>query len=344
MGAQRGDETVGATWMLSQMLITSVRAALFILVHDAEIAALCHQEPFLRHRGKCIPMACRSATFLATSVNEWARLVQRQISTNPKTVRCTGVGAARPPSFSDQLSTKSCCKGNFTAYATLQGIGASICEDRIGNQQDHMSRAEALSDLMKWYKIHGESVEDECDPLLLMVLWHWTCMSNFVDLHRLELSVGKKGPERASLHSSYVSAWANSVDAKRCVMHAFLLQLKLEELHSRRVVTLHVPRALFSAAIVWSAYLNSLSGSTPSITPEDTLGFAEFRLLGIDFTHQWVNGIGFGKRSLSAIKASTLCTLTDILQRIGYWEISRKFSSILSLLIHGGTDDNMIIS
>lgn len=169
-------------------------------------------------------------------------------------------------------------------------------------------------------------------------------MSNYVDLHRLELAVGKQGLEQASSHASYVSTWANSVDAKRCVMHAFLLQKNLEELHSRRVVTMHVPRALFSAAIVWSTYLDSLSGCPPSVMPEDNFDFAELRLLDIDFTHQWADVIGFGKGSLSAVKALTLCTLTDMLKRIGYWEISRKFSSILSPLIHGGADDRVIIS
>lgn len=167
-------------------------------------------------------------------------------------------------------------------------------------------------------------------------------MSNYVDLHRLELTVGKQGPVEASLHANYVHDWTSSVDARRCLMHAFLLQKNLEELPSRRVVAMHVPRSLFSAAIVWSRYLTSLNNFPPSPTSEAALDFPELDLLRINFTHQWEDVIGFRKGNLSSVKASTLCTLADMLKQIGYWEISRKFSGILAPLIHGGPDDDNV--
>lgn len=169
-------------------------------------------------------------------------------------------------------------------------------------------------------------------------------MSNHVDLNRLELAVGKQGPAEASMQASYVHEWATSVDARRCVMHAFLLQKALDGLHSRRVVAMHVPRSLFSAAIVWSTYLDSLFGLPPSSIIEAPSNFEELKVIGIDFTHQWQNVIGFRNSSLSTVKASTLCTLADMLKQIGYWEIARKFSSILAPLIHGRTDDSAVFA
>lgn len=328
-----------------------------ILIHDAEITALYQHEPFLRHRGNCIPLACPSDAFATANVHTWAQLVGTETVTSSKNIRCGHAGAARPPLLRTHLSTAGCCKSVFTAYAVLQGIGASIREDWIGNGSHHDQRSQAQAqahhqaDLMAWYEIYHQTVQAESDPQLLMALWYWTCLSNHVDLHRLELAVGKQGPVPAAMYASYVRDWASSVDARRCVMHAFLLQKNLEGLHCRRVVAMHVPRALFSAAIVWSTYLDSLAGCPPppsiigSEEDGNALDFPEFRLLGVDFTHQWTEGIGFRKTgSLSAVKASTLCTLADMLRRIGYWEISRKFSSILGPLIHAETDANMILS
>ncbi|KIW32627.1 uncharacterized protein PV07_04158 [Cladophialophora immunda] len=318
------------------------RTALAIFIHDAEITALFHHEPFLRHRGNCIPLACHSDAFLATNVHNWARLIRNDPSTTSNSFICDHAGAARPPLLRNHIAAASCCHSVFTAYAVLQGIGASISEDRIGNQHDEISRAEHQADLIVWYQIYGVAIKAENDTLLLMALWYWTCMSNFVDLHRLELAVGKQGPMEAASHTSYVHGWTRSVEARRCLMHAFLLQKNLEELSSRRVVAIHVPRALFSAAIVWATFLNSLSVFPPDPAPDGALDFPELKLLGINFAHQWQDVMGFRKGNLSAIKASTLCTLADTLKQIGYWEISRKFSSILALLIHGGTDDDMV--
>lgn len=314
-----------------------------IFVHDAEITALHHHEPFLRHRGNCVPLACRSDLFLATSVHRWACLIEEEASACSNSISCSHAGAVRPPLLRHHLSTASCCNSVFTAYAILQGIGASICEHRIGDRHDQLSRGEHQADLISWYEIYGEAVKAEFDTQLIMILWHWTCMSNYVDLHRLELAVGKQGPVEASMQASYVHEWASSVDGSRCVMHAFLLQKNLDGLHSRRVVAMHVPRSLFSAAIIWSTYLDSLFGLPPSPVLEAPSNFEELKVIGIDFTHQWQNVIGFRNSTLSTVKASTLCTLADMLKQIGYWEIARKFSSILAPLIHGETDSAVFV-
>ena len=238
----------------------------------------------------------------------------------------------------------SCCQSVFTAYTILEAIGASICEDRIGNQHDYTSRERHEVDLIAWYQIYGDKLKAESDPQLLMVLWHWTCMSNYVDFHVLELAIGKQGPMEASLNAPYVHGWASSVDAKRCLVHAYMLQKNFEEVLLRRVVAMHVPRCLFSTVILWTAYLKAVSSFPLDLTKEDTYDFPELKMLGIDFTHYWQNVIGFCNGSFSAIKAATVSTLADTLRQIGHWEICRKFSDILAPLIHEGTDDSMISS
>ena len=318
------------------------RAALAIFVQDAEITALFHHEPFLRHRSKCVPLACGSDAFLATNAQNWARLIRDESSTASKVTRCHHLGAARPPLLTSHSSTAACCRSVFTAYAILEGIGASIFEDRLGNQHDHASGEKHAADLITWHRIYIEMIRAESDPQCLIILWHWTCMSNYVDLNRLELAIGKQGPVDASTHIGYIHQWSSSVDSKRCLMHAYLLQKSFEDIALRRVAAIHVPRCLFSAAIVWSTYLNSLTSFPPSLAPPEDLTFPELRMLGTDFLHQWQDMIGFRKGNLCAIKTMTLCSLTDMLRQMTYWEISRKFNEILTPLIHGGTDDSMI--
>ena len=43
------------------------------------------------------------------------------------------------------------------------------------------------------------------------------------------------------------------------LIHAFVLQKELENMALGRVLAIHAPQCLFSAAIAWSAYLRSAS-------------------------------------------------------------------------------------
>lgn len=170
-------------------------------------------------------------------------------------------------------------------------------------------------------------------------------MANYVDLNRMELAVGKQGPVEATLQRAYVQEWSAFGDSKRCLVHASLLQRNVEGMLFRRVVAMHVPRCLFSAAIVWSAYLQTLTSLTnfpPGLSLLVPQRFPELDLLGINFAHHWHDVLGFRKGTLCAIKGSTLCTLADMLRQISYWEVARKFSKILAPLIHEGTDDSMV--
>ena len=289
-----------------------------------------------------ISSACPSVAFFAKNAQSWARLMKKDLSTGPSVSRGDPSGTALPPFLTTQDPTADCARSALTAYAVLAGVGASICGDRIGSPYDALSRERHRANLISWHHKYSKMVNGESDPHFLTLLWHWTCMSNHVDLHRLELAIGKRGPVAASTHASYVREWSNSADSRRCLMHAFLLQKNYEEMLHRRVAAIHVPRCLFSAAIVWSVYLNSLSGFPPSLPPAECLQFPELRMLGINFSHQWQDVIGFRKGSLCAVKANTLCTLADMLRQMSHWDIARKFANILAPLIHAGTDDSMV--
>ena len=237
------------------------------------------------------------------------------------------------------MSDTSCSHSLFSAYTILEGIGAAICEDRIGGQFDHKSAKNYELDLVSWYETYANKLQSESDTQCLLVLWHWVFMSNLVDFHRLELAIGKRGAVTAASQAQYVHEWSSSIDSKRCLIHASLLQKQLENVPLWHVLAIHVPRCLFSAAIAWATYLQS--GSL-ALSPNDSLDFPELRLLGVNFSKQWCNAIGSRDGNPSKAKGSTLCTLADMLRAISHREIGKSFSRILAPLIHGGMDEVLL--
>ena len=164
-------------------------------------------------------------------------------------------------------------------------------------------------------------------------------MSLCVDFDCLEKAIGKKGAEVASSQGNYVNEWFQSNASKRCLIHAFLIQRELENTSLRRVLAIHVPRCVFSAAVAWSVYFDYVSRNALAGNPAEDVGFPEFRLIDVHFSNYWDNIMGMRKGNTSSIKGATLCKLADILRRTYYWGIAQKFGLILAPLIHGGADE-----
>jgi hypothetical protein len=309
-----------------------------VYIHDAEIAALFHHEPFLRHRRRCIALACSTKAFFASTVDDWVRVIKNDISTDADSNR----SATSSLSIMGHVSGSGRPLSIFSAYTVLEGIGAAICEDRVLGQFDYRSVRTYEHDLVTWYEAYGAGMKRESDPQCLLILWHWIFMSNFVDFDRLEMAVGKRGAGAAASCTDYISQWSASTDSKRCLIHAFLLQKELENMPLRRVLAIHAPRCLFSAAIAWSAYLRSVSNTPLNPPPTENSDFPELRLLGVNFSHYWCHVIGVHKDNLSTVKGTTLCRLADMLRETHHWEIAQRLSRILAPLIHGGVDESLL--
>ncbi|KIW26368.1 uncharacterized protein PV07_09468 [Cladophialophora immunda] len=312
------------------------RTALAVFIHDAELAALFHHEPFLRYGGKNAPIASSSEAFSAATVNSWVRAMRKDTNNGLH----DGAAATPSPSLRYQLPNEACSHSMFSAYVILECIGAAICEERVAGTLDTTAARKYETDLIAWYEVFGEKAKAESDPQFLLVLWHWTFISQFVDLNRLELAAGKKGVVAADSSVEYLTEWSSSVASKRCLIHAYLLQKHMEGRSTRRPVAIHVPRCLFSAAISWSSFFLALrNNATQDIEgSQKNVGFAEFRMLGLDFSHQWSDVIGFRNGNVVTIMGNTLCTLADMLRQTGHWGIAQRFAQILGPLIHEGDE------
>lgn len=61
--------------------------------------------------------------------------------------------------LSSCCSLKIPCHSEFSAYAILEGIGASICEDRVSGTFDNASAMKYEQELISWYEIYDEKVK-----------------------------------------------------------------------------------------------------------------------------------------------------------------------------------------
>lgn len=299
------------------------RTVLALHIHDAELSALLHREPLLKHGKLKFPTRANYRSFEATTALEWASSTMHDAASDTITVDST--------SQPDQQDL-------FTAYIKLQGIGIKIGEDR---QQDNLNRDTVNShheNLLSWHETYSEAVEQEAsDHLCLLALWHWTYMTLLVDLDKLEVAIGREGPEAAQEAVPYVLDWVSTPESSRCILHAFLLQKQLQTLRFNQTPAIHAPRIIFSAAIVWYCYLKYGPGNDVS-SPETTVfgtDAPEFKAAGPKVLKRlsFITSLSWNQGALSCIKAATLCELGGLLHRINEWGLAGTFATVVARLI-----------
>jgi hypothetical protein len=316
-----------------------IRFAVILYIQDAELAALFHQEPNFRHNTRPLPAVCSPEVFAAPTAAAWAakyRTVRQQKVHQP-----------------DMLN----------AYATLSGIGASICEFRCLNLLQSELNSKLADDLVRWYDSAGvfsqateEFVTQPDLSASLRVLWHHTFMALTVDLNALEVAVGREGNKSIvpGVHE-YVKAWISTLDSKRCLFHALYLQNLIVSTSLGSLTAIHTARILFSAALCWYCYILYLPSmpSTPGMAvnsnPDETLDYLmrlpELRVLRKESgscgaaSGLWHKTMSTFQRTLVAtpaeMKENTLCVLESTLRRLGTSGISGRFADIIYIFISG---------
>ncbi|KAL5322251.1 hypothetical protein ACEPPN_010223 [Leptodophora sp. 'Broadleaf-Isolate-01'] len=299
------------------------RIVLALHIHDAELSFLYHRDSLLKHRRSEKETLATSRAFGATSAKDWADVLTADYER---------------PELGLESMTNS--KDAFAAYIKLESIGVLISEDRRQGCLDVAAFKKYDDSLLQWYKLSsGYLREDQKDEFCLLPLWHWTFMNLLVDFDQLEGAIGRDGPNEAQKSLEYVSNWATTAAAPRCIMHAFLLQKRLGVLRFGETVAVHVPRILFAAAIASYSYINYGPGndgdSQPSTSRFD-MSHPEFQLLG-SYIGQLsrLTRLSWSQGVTSSVTAATLCEVNGILQRMNEWGLAGKFGGIIARLIDG---------
>jgi hypothetical protein len=169
-------------------------------------------------------------------------------------------------------------------YAALEGVAAKVVETRQSGQFDAHHSEKFQEILMSFYGMYLASVSQcEFNNLGITVLWHLTFMSLCVDFDLLERAIGRDGPVLDGDDMGSIVEWAASPLAKRCIIHASLIQKKLEALSIGFKPAIHVPRAMFLAAVSCYCYTRyGPDGGPNDILAHGPFNFPEMALLEVN--------------------------------------------------------------
>lgn len=150
----------------------------------------------------------------------------------------------------------------------------------------------------------------------------------------LEQAVGRDGRAPALKASAPAREWASSLNASRCLVHASLIARYLERMSISAEPAIHVPRALFSAALI---YLCVAQYAPKHVVNAEAFASPELKLLG-DGAAEVAYFPGNAQSSeLSVVTdLDQLYGMIDLLQRGGRWGISQAFANVLSTVLDEG--------
>lgn len=222
----------------------------------------------------------------------------------------------------------------------LHSIGAAVQETNAAGPLTPADRAVFTDALICWYHAYEKNrLANESDPFSLMVLWHEIFMQLLVDFDKLEGAIGRDGPDEATDSMQYASVWSSSIEAQRCVIHGSLIYRQIGSMRIDAEPAIHVPRAIFLAALAWYCYIHF--GQAEDESPQNAhvpTNILEVALFNINPFEYPIETSVLKKWRPTLTESSPLGGLVDMLPRIGHWGISSQLSRILKLLVDPDED------
>ncbi|GKZ24778.1 hypothetical protein AbraIFM66951_002002 [Aspergillus brasiliensis] len=304
------------------------RVILAIHIHDAELTKLHHHEPILRHTPESLPCVSPPDLFTATNARTWKRLLHLTSTAPP---HHTTTPSPAPETSATRLPLDHRLAANdFLSYGLLQGIGTWIYEHR---SPVNIHRCESL--LATWYRQFQQSCDPtKPDPFCQMILWHAVSMHLYAQFDELECALGREGQRTAQKASGYAASWAGSLNAKRCLLHAVLLQRQFQALAIGVEPAIHVPLALYYCGIAWASFTRF--GTADDAESDMMMGggggggvvdFPELRLLGLDqgkLLRETLRGIQW-----NGTASGPFFMTIRLLGKISHWKVAERLAATL---------------
>ncbi|KAJ5135977.1 hypothetical protein N7448_004531 [Penicillium atrosanguineum] len=298
-----------------------------IHIHDAALARIHHHEPILRHSVERLPQISSNELFTAPSAGHWKSLmIESQMRT---------LSLSSP--INNHHQNQPVVIGDFALCAILESISALVCEDCDLHSSRPTTVTKCHDLLIQWHHRYHSSMQGKSSWFCLMMLWHSNFILLHTDLNALECACGREGYDSAQKHLPYVQNWLRSMDAKRCLLHAMLIQKNFESLPAGAEPALHVPMCLYYCGLIWSCFMCFSEDADPvTVGATDHLQFAELRLPGVDSVGTFLEQMGgLQPRKLAM---GSLFRVIDLLQRISHWKISQSLASTLLALVEETQD------
>ena len=314
-----------------------IRIVLGLHIQDTEIAGVFQHESYLRHGAKQLPLAASKALFDASNATDWVG-IYRNISSYGTKVH------DEPTTFDN---AEASCVNNipphsrFTIYAALGDLAAVIIEERYYERLDIHAEESFQENLILFYANYLTNLSTfEPYSFGITILWHLTFMALCADFDLLERAVGRDGSPLGPDTVTSIVSWTASPSAKRCVIHALLIKKQLEALPTGFEPAIHVPRATFLAAISWYCFGRYSSvAHFYEVFTANSITLPEMEMMSVNPALLLFEANGFKIMQPDTMELNrSLSGFADLLQRIGHWEIARKFSLILRELIQTETN------
>lgn len=297
------------------------RIVLAILLQDADLGAFFHHHPVLRHTLDQVPRTSSNDTFSAPNSKAWKITMMNQAAHRAVNNSLTVPEDSVNPSSFPEISS------DFGLYVLLERIGSLAYDCRRTACPDPSTSFRCQQLLKTWYAKYRKTSMFERQAPSLMMLWHSIFMSLHMNLDILESACGRDGIAAAEKHRQDAQTWARSTDAKRCIIHAILVERHFERIPIGVVPPIHAPLSLYRCGIARFCYAQSSDGLQAQAV--DDLDMPELQLLQI-------NGLALLLEELKPQNgrpaASPLLKIIDLLQRISHWKVSHNLASTLLAL------------
>lgn len=320
-------ETRWREWVRTE---EAIRIALAVRMQDAEIANTLHHETLMSLASKRALFAESDSLFFASSPLEWEALY-REKGTHlaiPQPERSPGY--ITPETLHDHLLSIP-SSSQFSVLSALEDILSAILQARSNETLTDEYVGKLHSCLMAFHRQFNlsSSPARQFDALHdgIKICWHFLFISLHADLDLLEKSIGRDGPQISPTDLVNIHEWARSASAKHAVAHAIMIKRNVEHFPLTSEPAMHVPRALFFSAICLFCYSKYGGGED-----ERRVDIPELRMLDVDEAALLREANGTKKGS--NLEIGPFCVLVDLLQRIGHWEIARKFASLLGAVVY----------
>jgi hypothetical protein len=248
------DQDLDTQWRSWCHAEQKARLMLGIRIHDAELAAMFHRCPLLRHEtytSISSPMSLETL-FDAPDASSWSELRQQatDLVSDPNSSRFGHASAEHVVTTTP--STETLSDPDFAVYSNLQSTNAYILELRSTATMSETKIGEITSDLTLLFERLEHPDEATGDTRFhMLMLCHLNFMYLSGDFSLLEHAIGPDAT-LASVARGHLVSWITSSDSVRCMLHAVLLVEEAESVRLGQEYAVHVRRALYCAALLWT--------------------------------------------------------------------------------------------
>ena len=241
---------------------THLRALLGHYILDGQLSAYTGGPTCQRHTSHTLPMPCDNSVYEAQDLTTWRTrmIASKSIPQSFSSLFCS--------IFSDRVHVRhlGTAASMLTASVLLEGLTALSAERvshgvvTIGVPSDQdISRA-----LGRLYTFITQSTAlSSVDKEVLLLRWHTICLHKAVDLNLLCRALCGKhqveqrilGGRRAVVFDTV--SWISSTRARLGLLHACSIYQILQMLPPMQSQSIHTPIALFSAGIMYCAFLEN---------------------------------------------------------------------------------------